>query len=45
MSQWFPKPYEHYCGNVKAELDLSNYETKTDLKGATDALTPNLAGN
>ena len=35
MSQYFPKPYNHFGGNVKAELDLSNYATKTDVKGAT----------
>ena len=26
---------EHSCGTVKVELDLSNYATKTYLKGAT----------
>ena len=31
MSEYFPKP--NYLGkNVKGELDLSNYATKTDLK-------------
>ena len=33
MSEYFPKP--NSCGaNVKVELDLSNYATKTDLKNA-----------
>ena len=27
MSQYFPKPYSHFIGNVKVELDLSNYAT------------------
>ena len=30
MNQYFPKPYNCFDGNVKAELDLSNYATKTD---------------
>ena len=29
MSQYFPKPYDYFGGNVKAELDLSNYATKS----------------
>ena len=32
MSQYFPKPYEHFGGNIKVKVDLSNYATKTDLK-------------
>ena len=43
MSQYLPKPHEHYRGNVKAELDLSNYLTKTDLKGALSVNISNLA--
>ena len=35
MSQYFPKKYEHFGGNVKVELDLSNYITKSDLKKET----------
>ena len=31
MSQYFP-PYRRYGDNIKVELDLSNYATKTDLK-------------
>ena len=30
----FPELYEHSDGNVKVEFDLSDYATKTDLKGA-----------
>ena len=33
MSKYFPKP------NVKVDLDLSNYATKTNLKNAADADT------
>ena len=31
MSQYFLEQYERSGGNVKIELDLSNYETKSDL--------------
>ena len=41
MSQYFP-PYGRFGGNVKVELDLSNYTTKTDLKHVTHVDT-NLA--
>ena len=43
MSQYFPEPYEHSGGNVKVELYLSNYATKTDLKEATGIDTFTLA--
>ena len=32
MSQYFPKPYDHFGGNINVKVGLSNYETKTDLK-------------
>ena len=34
MSEYFPKPKSSWA-NAKVELDLSNFETKTDLKNAT----------
>ena len=34
MSEYFPKP-KSLGANVKVELDMSNYATKTDLKNAT----------
>ena len=34
MSQYFP-PYRGHGGNIKVELGLSNYATKTDLKNVT----------
>ena len=34
MSQYFP-PYRIHGGDIKFELDLSNYATKTDLKNVT----------
>ena len=43
MSKYFPKPYKHFGGNVKVELDLFNYATKADLKGATPNDISNLA--
>ena len=34
MSQYFP-PYRSSGGDIKVELDLSKYATKTDLKNVT----------
>ena len=34
MGEYFPKP-KSLGANLKVELDLSNYETKADLKNAT----------
>ena len=34
MSQYFP-PHGSSGRNIKVELDLSSYETKTDLKDVT----------
>ena len=43
MSHYFPKPYERFGEKVKVELDLSNYATKSNLKGATGVGISNLA--
>ena len=43
MSQYFPKQHNRFSGNVKIELDLSNYATKTDLNGETGIDMSNLA--
>ena len=32
MSQYFPKPYEPFGGDVNIKVNLSNYATKADLK-------------
>ena len=32
MSQYFPKPYKAFIGDVKVKVDLSNYATKQILK-------------
>ena len=42
MSQYFPKPYRAFEGNVKGELDLSSYATKAKLKNATGIDTSTL---
>ena len=34
MSQYI-RPYRSHRGDIKVELDLSNYGTKTDLKNVT----------
>ena len=49
MSQYFPKPFRHFGGDINVKVDLSNYAIKTDLKNVTDvdassfALKTNLA--
>ena len=42
MNEYFPKMCKLFWGNVKVELDLSNYATKADWKGATVADASNL---
>ena len=32
MSQYFPKPYEPFGGDINVKIDLSNYATKVDIK-------------
>ena len=32
MSQYFPKPYEPFGGDINVKVDLSNYATKADIK-------------
>ena len=43
MSQYFSKQYNHFSGNAKVELNLSNYTTKNDLIKATGIGKSNLA--
>ena len=31
MSQYFPKLFRNFGGNIKIKVDLSNYATKTDI--------------
>ena len=42
MSQYFPKPSKNFWGNVNVKVDVSNYQTKTDLKNVTHIDTSNL---
>ena len=32
MSQYFPKLFRNFGGNISVKVDLTNYETKTDIK-------------
>ena len=43
MSQYFPKPFRSFGGNVNVKVDLSNYATKTDLKNVTHVDTSSFA--
>ena len=36
MSQYFPKPYETFRGDINVTVDLSNYATKDNIKSITD---------
>ena len=35
MSQYFPKPYKAFGGNINVKVDLSYYATKLELTEAT----------
>ena len=43
MSQYFPKPFKSFGGNINVKVDLSNYATKTDLKNVTHVDTSGFA--
>ena len=43
MSQYFPKPYESFGGDINVKVDLSNYATKTDLKNVSYVDVSNFA--
>ena len=43
MSQYFPKPFRDFGGNINVKIDLSNYATKTVLKNITHVCTSNFA--
>ena len=47
MSQYFPKRYEPFGGDINVKVDLSNYAAKTDISHvdtSSFALKSNLAG-
>ena len=43
MSQYFPKPYEPFAGDINVKADLSNYATKADIKNISHADTLSFA--
>ena len=43
MSQYFPKPFRRFGGNINLKVDLLNSATKTDLKYLADVDTSNFA--
>ena len=43
MSQYFPKPYEPFGGDINVKVDLSNYATKADIKNVTHVDSSNFA--
>ena len=43
MSQYFPKPYEPFGGDINVKVDLSNYATKADMKNISHVDTSSYA--
>ena len=43
MSQYFPKPYEPFGGDINVKVDLSNYAIKADLKNISHVDTSSFA--
>ena len=43
MSQYFPKQYEPFSGDINFKVDLSNYATKTDIKNISHIDTSSFA--
>ena len=43
MSQYFPKPYEAFGGDINVKVDLSNYATKADIKNILHVNTSSFA--
>ena len=43
MSQYFPKLYEPFGGNINVKVNLSNYATKTDIKNINHVDTSSFA--
>ena len=43
MSQYFPKPYQPFGGNINVRVDLSNSTTKDDIKNVTHVDTSSFA--
>ena len=43
MSQYFPKPYEPFGGDINVKVDLSNYAAKADIKNISQVDTSSFA--
>ena len=43
MSQYFPKPYEPFGGDISVKVDLSNFATKADIKNISHVDTSSFA--
>ena len=43
MSQYFPKPYKPFGGDINVKVDLSNYATKSDIKKISHVDTSSFA--
>ena len=43
MSQYFPKPYQPFSGDINVKVDLSNYATKADIKNISHVDTSSFA--
>ena len=43
MSEYFPKPFRRFGGNINVKVNLSNYATKNDLKNVTHVDTSTFA--
>ena len=43
MSQYFPKPYEQFGGDINVKVDLSNYATKAHIKNISHGNTLSFA--
>ena len=41
MSQYFPKPYKPFGGDINIKVDLSNYAAKANVKDITNVDTSN----
>ena len=43
MNEYFPKSFRRFGRDINVKVDLSNYETKIDLKNATHVDTSSFA--
>ena len=43
MSQYLPKPYKPFGGDINVKVDLSNYATNADIKNISHVDTSSFA--